>query len=208
MNTPTLKTNRLILRKFTDDDISALFDIYKDKEVNAYLPWFPLHSIQEAEALFETHYKAAYLSPIGYQYAICLKEDNIPIGYIKIDTDDSYDLGYGLRKEFWRRGIVSEAGKAIIAQVKKDRIPYLTATHDVNNLHSGYVLQSLGLDYKYSYKELWQPKNIPVIFRMYQLNLDGNTERIYLKYWNQYEEHFIEELHPCPLRVKSSLSSY
>ena len=47
------------------------------------------------------------------------------------------------------------------------------------------------MHYCYSYKEHWMPKNIPVIFRMYQINLDGK-KRIYQKYWNQYE-HFIEE---------------
>ena len=35
------------------------------------------------------------------------------------------------------------------------------------------------------------PKNIPVIFRMYQLNFDGKA-RIFQKYWHKYE-HFIEE---------------
>ena len=34
MNTPTLETKRLILRKFTENDIEALFLILKDKEVN------------------------------------------------------------------------------------------------------------------------------------------------------------------------------
>lgn len=101
----------------------------------------------------------------GYAYAICLKENNTPIGYVNINLDESHDLGYGLKKEYWHQGIVSEAVKAIIQQVQKERLNYLMATHDI--------------------------KNIPVIFRMYQINLDGK-KRIYQKYRNQYE-HFIEE---------------
>jgi len=50
------------------------------------------------------------------------------------------------------------------------------------------------MHYQYSYEELWQPKNLPVVFRMYQLNLDGNEKRRYEKYWNRYPRHFIEEL--------------
>ncbi len=46
--------------------------------------------------------------------------------------------------------------------------------------------------FQYSYKEQWQPKDIPVIFRMYQLNLDGRKDRVYRKYWDAYEEHFVE----------------
>lgn len=44
-----LETERLILRKFTEDDIEALYRILKDKEVNTFLPWFPLESLEEAE---------------------------------------------------------------------------------------------------------------------------------------------------------------
>lgn len=48
MNTPTLKTERLILRKFTEEDMEA-----------------------------------KYKQPQAYAYAICLKSDNFPIGYIE-----------------------------------------------------------------------------------------------------------------------------
>lgn len=69
--------------------------------------------------------------------------DDVPIGYVNVAMDDSHDFGYGLRKEFWHRGIVTEAGKAVVAQLKKDRIPYITATHDVNNPRSGGVMRRL-----------------------------------------------------------------
>ena len=39
MNTPALETERLILRKFTEKDMEALFLILKDEEVNQFLPW-------------------------------------------------------------------------------------------------------------------------------------------------------------------------
>ena len=41
-NTPTLETERLILRKFTENDLEALYQIYRDPDVNRFLPWFPL----------------------------------------------------------------------------------------------------------------------------------------------------------------------
>ena len=194
MNTPELKTERLILRKFTDRDINALFLILKDEEVNTFLPWFPLKNMEEAKSFFEEQYASKYAQPQGYAYAICLKEDNFPIGYINVSMGDSHDFGYGLRKEFWHKGITSEAAKAIVQQVKKDGLPYLTATHDRNNPRSGLVMQRAGMKYCYSYEEQWQPKNFPVIFRMYQLNFDGNDEFIYKKYWNESENHFIEQI--------------
>ena len=47
MNTPRLETDRLILMKFTENDLNALFKIFSDIEVNTFLPWFPLKSIEE-----------------------------------------------------------------------------------------------------------------------------------------------------------------
>lgn len=170
-----------------------MFRIYKDKDVNKYLPWFPLESLEEAKEFYENNYAKIYRQSLGYKYAICLKKDNKPIGYVDINTDESKDLGYGLRKEFWNKGIVTEACKAILEQVKKDGVKYVTATHDINNPSSGRVMEKLGMKYKYSYEEQWQPKNILVIFRMYQLNFDGIIDRVFQKYWDMYPVHFVEE---------------
>lgn len=194
MNTPTLETKRLILRKFTENDIEALFLILKDKEVNTFLPWYPMKNLEQAKKFYEERYTFTYLKPQGYAYAICLKSDNYPIGYIKVDMEEPYDFGYGLRKEFWHQGIVSEAAKAVVEQVKKDRLPYITATHDVNNPRSGNVMKKVGMKYCYSYEELWQPKGFFVTFRMYQLNFDGHDDFVYKKYWDMYENHFVEKI--------------
>lgn len=194
MNTPTIVTERLILRKFTEQDLKALFLILKDEEVNKFLPWFPVKNLEETKRFYVERYASKYQSAQAYAYAICLKNDNIPIGYIKVDMGESHDLGYGLRKEFWHQGIVSEAAKAVVEQVRKDGLPYITATHDRNNPRSGMVMQKVGMKYCYSYEEQWQPENIPVIFRMYQLNFDGNNDFVYKKYRDMYENHFIEEV--------------
>lgn len=191
MNTPQLNTERLILRKFTENDIEDLFLLLKDEAVNVFLPWFPLKNLDETRAFFATKYLTDYAKPQAYSYAICLKTDNKPIGYIGVSLEEGHDFGYGLRKEFWRQGIMTEAGTAILTQVKRDGLPYITATHDVNNPRSGAVMKRVGMKYQYSYEELWQPKNIIVTFRMYQLNFDKNSS-VYQKYWHQSAIHFIE----------------
>ncbi|HJA20793.1 MAG TPA: GNAT family N-acetyltransferase [Candidatus Mediterraneibacter ornithocaccae] len=192
MNTPRLETERLILRKFTEDDLEALYYIHSDEEVNRFLPWFPLRNMEDARAFYEERFMSRYREERAYNYAVCLKDNDYPVGYVNLSMDDSYDFGYGLRREFWYRGIITEAGKAVIEQLRRAGIPYITATHDVNNPRSGSVMKHLGMKYRYSYQEQWQPKNIQVIFRMYQLNLDGNENRIYQRYWDKSEVHFIE----------------
>ena len=187
---PCLTTERLFLRPFTPDDVDAILAIYGDREANTFLPWFPVKSREEAAALYESR----YARPEGYRWAVCLKADDVPIGYVHVSAGDSRDLGYGLRHEYWNRGLMTEACRAVLPQLAREGLPFVTATHDVKNPASGAVMRKLGMRYCYSYIEQWQPKNISVTFRMYQLNLDGRDDRVYRKYWEQYPDHFIEAL--------------
>ena len=192
-NTPVIETERLRLRRFTERDAEALFTILSDPEVNQFLPMFPLTSLEEAGQYLKEHYLSTYEQPSGYHYAVCLKTDDIPIGYINVSDDDSHDLGYGLKKEFWKMGIMTEACRALIWKLKTTDLPYITATHDRKNPGSGRVMEKIGMIYQYSYEEQWQPKDIPVLFRLYQMDLDGNSGRPYLQYWEQSRVHMVEQ---------------
>ena len=184
-----IRTPRLILRPFSDPDAEAIFAIFSDEEMNRFLPWFPVRTMDEAMDFFHSRYRMAGK---GYRYAICM-EDDIPIGYIGIDGGESHDLGYGLLPRFWHRGIATEAASALLAKACSDGLPYATATHDIQNIRSGSVMKGAGMSYRYSYRELWQPKGIPVVFRMYQINLSRPDAPTYMGYWERFEEHFIEE---------------
>jgi len=190
----SLETDRLILRQFTISDLNAFFSIMKDREVNTFLPVLLIGTIEEAKSYLETNYIEKYKEHDLFHYAVCLKTDNIPIGFINAGSADGYDLGYGLSSLHWNKGIITEAGSRVIEQLKVSGVPYITATHDVNNPRSGRVMEKLGMRYRYSYQEQWQPKNIRVTFRMYQRNLDGQDGRIYMKYWQMHPVHFIEKI--------------
>lgn len=189
----TLTTKRLLLREFTEHDREAIFAIYGDKEANRFLPWFPLETLEEADTFYKEKLEPGVREGRELLYAVCFKEDNVPVGYVHVSLDDSHDFGYGFRKDYWGQGLAAEAGQVVIEKLKAEGITYITATHDVNNPRSGAVMKKLGMHYVYSYKEQWKPKDIPVIFRMYQLNLDGKYERVYWKYWLQSAVHFVEK---------------
>ena len=193
-NSPTLTTQRLILRKFTLEDAPALHEILSDPVVNTFLPWFPTQTLEETRRFLEARYLKSYEAPSGYQYAICFKEDGRPIGYIGVSPSDAHDLGYGLGRAHWGKGIAAEAGRAVLERCRRAGYPFVTATHDVHNPRSGRVMQKLGMIYRYSYQEQWQPKDILVTFRMYQLNFDGNDDGVYRKYWDSSKVHFVETL--------------
>ena len=181
-------TERLLLRPFTEGDLPDVLKIFGDEEINRFLPWFPLKDMAEAEAFWRERYAPGLP---GIRYAICGKKEGVPVGYVNLSVEPPYDLGYGLLKEFWGRGLVTEAAHAVVEQARQKGLPYLTATHDRENPDSGGVMRKLGMVYQYSYEEQWQPKDIRVVFRLYQMDLDGQ-ERSYRGYWERYPVHFVE----------------
>lgn len=60
MNIPTVETERLILRKFIEEDIEALFLILKEEEVNKFLPWYPVKDVEETKKFYQERYVAKY----------------------------------------------------------------------------------------------------------------------------------------------------
>lgn len=53
-----LETERLILRPFTEQDAEALFAILSDRDVNTFLPMFPLKNLEEAKAYIKDKHAA------------------------------------------------------------------------------------------------------------------------------------------------------
>lgn len=75
-NTPTLYTERLILRKFTDKDVDDMFLLYSDEDVNRFLPWYPMKTKEEVKKyLFDT-ILPFYEKDVAYSYAIAQKTNN------------------------------------------------------------------------------------------------------------------------------------
>ncbi len=50
------ETDRLIVRKFENSDMEALYQLLKDKEVNTFLPWFPIKNRKEAKDFYEIQF--------------------------------------------------------------------------------------------------------------------------------------------------------
>lgn len=173
-NTPTLETERLVLRRFVENDINDIFLIYSDEQVNQFLPWFPFETLDDARVYLKENIFADYQKEVAYRYAVELKATGQVVGYVSLCSIDLEkacgDLGYGLRKEFWNQGIITEASEAVLRRLELNGFNFITATHDVNNPKSGKVMEKLGMIYERSYDEMWQPKNFLVTFRLYKIN--------------------------------------
>lgn len=132
-NTPRRCAKRLILRRFTEEDVDAFYQIMRDPAVNKFLPLFPPETRQEEKRYLQDKFLQSYEKPTGFRYAICRKPERRPAGYETVADDDRFDLGYGLRKTLWHKGIVTEACTEVVALLQRAGVPYITATHDVKN---------------------------------------------------------------------------
>ena len=165
------------MRKFELRNADELFRILSDEEINRFLPWFPHKTREETLRFMQDSVFADYDKAIAYRYAVILRSENRLIGYLSFlgidEKERSGDIGYGLLREYWGKGIMTEAVKALLFRLKADGFRYATATHDVQNPASGRVMQKCGMRYVRTYPEFWQPKGIWVNFNLYRIDLNG-----------------------------------
>ena len=103
MNTPEMRTERLILRRFTPADLPAMHALLADRRTNRFLPWSYSRYTFDSERILRNRFMLRYNDPCGYYYAVCLKDDNIPIGYISVSGDESHELCFRPETRYARK---------------------------------------------------------------------------------------------------------
>ena len=150
MGTSELETDRLRLRRFTAEDASLMYRNWaSDENVTKYLTWPAHKSIDVTRGVLES-WISGYSEPDVYNWCIELKEIGEPIGNLAVvshdDATDSATMGWCMGARWWGRGIMPEAGRAVLqylfAEVGFNRI---VAKHDAENRKSGRVMQKLGM---------------------------------------------------------------
>lgn len=164
--TVTIETERLILRKFTPDDIPAAFRNWTgDAKVTEFLRW-PTHSDINVTECVLNDWIAGYENSDFYQWAIVPKDINEPIGTISVvgmnEKTDTVHIGYCIGSKWWHQGYTSEAFAAIIPfffeQVGANRIE---SQHDPANPNSGKVMEKCGLIHEGTLRQAdWSNKGI------------------------------------------------
>ena len=153
IGTQMIQTERLILRRFVESDAEAMFQNWASSAENlTYVTWDP-HPDVEVTRNSIRNWVASYTNPNYYKWAICLKENpEHVIGDISIiemhEEDLSCEIGYVLGKNFWGRGMMTEALKAVLdfcftqAGFQKVRARYASL-----NPASGRVMEKAGMSY-------------------------------------------------------------
>ena len=112
---PSLKTDRLTLRKITKKDLDDIFEYSQDPEVSKHLMWYP-HPTRSVSRSYLSGVIKRYKSGSFYDWAIEYENKMIgTVGFSKIDVlNDTAEIGYVLNRDFWGRGFAAEAAKEVI----------------------------------------------------------------------------------------------
>ena len=111
----TIETPRLILREYTPEDFTALYEILSDPETMEHYPapFTPEKTKRWIEWNLENYQRYGF----GL-WAVVLKETGELIGDCgltlqDIDGQQLPEIGYHIHKKYWRRGLGKEAARAV-----------------------------------------------------------------------------------------------
>lgn len=150
MGHPTLATNRLILRELHLDDVPVIQRLAGRREIADTTATIP-HPYSEQNARDWIALEAetfAQGKAVGFAiFLVSLQQMIGAIGLRDIDTGNSQaELGFWVGIDWWRQGIATEAGAAVVRYGFQDlHLNRIYAHHMVRNPASGRVLEKVGM---------------------------------------------------------------
>nr|WP_302469823.1 GNAT family N-acetyltransferase [Vibrio antiquarius] len=159
-----IETERLILRALVEDDARDLFGIFSDHDVMKYWNSSPWVSIDEAR-LFIANSVQAMNSNTEVTLGIYLKSTGQLLGKIMLfnyaKESRRAEIGFGVSRNFWGKGIVLEAGTALIEYAFKNlQLRRIEAEIDPDNISSGKALERLGFVKEGFLRQRWEVNGI------------------------------------------------
>jgi RimJ/RimL family protein N-acetyltransferase len=124
-----LETDRLVLRRFTEDDAPLLFDLDSDPEVMRYVGPYRLPSVEAYRDRIRDAWLPAYAArPDRGVFAAFLKDAGEFLGWFAYRPATAYrfaaeagwtrdtdvELGYRLRRAHWNKGFATEGSLALV----------------------------------------------------------------------------------------------
>ena len=141
LNGKTIETGRLLLRPFAMTDLDDFFEYASEEGTGEMAGWHHHRNKQESQEILD-HFISE-----DRTFAVCLKETGKVIGSLgvekygmedKLTEFDGYrgrEIGYVLSREYWGRGMMTEAVRAVIDYLFNEcDLDFLTCGHfDFNN---------------------------------------------------------------------------
>ena len=157
-----MKTERLILRPWREEDAESLFKYAQDPDVGPIAGWPSHTSVENSLEIIRTVFAAPEI------YAVVLKETNEPIGscgimffnspYSSEMKSGEAEIGYWIGKPYWGQGLIPEAVKALLSRCFNElSIDTLWCGYYDGNLKSKRVCEKSGFRYHHTNKDITSP---------------------------------------------------
>ena len=147
---PTIKTNRLILRKISQKDVLDVFEYAKNPMVSEFLLWYPHISLADTRAYLAT-VESFYRKGKFYDWGIEYEGKMIgTAGFSTIDiVNNSAQIGYVLSESYWGLGIALEAAREVIKfGFERLGLRRISARCIVGNVRSEAIMKKCGMIYE------------------------------------------------------------
>ena len=162
MNKIFLETQRLILTEITRADTHLLLDLDSDPDVMRFLTDGKPSTVDENIATIDRI--MTFIKRYNYRFGLWLaytKDTNEFIGWFifrpcKKNPDDlsQIELGYRLKKQFWKKGFATEGSQALLHYgFNQPEVKTIFATTMKLNIGSQNVMKKLGMQWKCDYQE-------------------------------------------------------
>jgi ribosomal-protein-alanine N-acetyltransferase len=164
-----LETERLLLRRFVLGDLQNLFQFYSDPEVIKYIPDAP-RTYEETKAELEWFLNGHPKFPELGLWATIYRETSQFIGRCgllpwTIDGQHEVEVAFALSKEYWGKGLATEAAQAIAQYAFEDlHLSRLICVIDHDNVGSIRVAAKIGMTFEKEAQDKYGP------FLIYALN--------------------------------------
>ena len=146
-----IETPRLILRPWTESDLSDFYEYASVEGVGEMAGWCHHKSLDESKMILDMFLKGEKT------LALELKENGKVIGSLGleemrpdpvVDERLGREIGYVLSKHYWGRGLMPEAVQAVIDYCFSVlQLDYLTCGHFIQNSQSRRVIEKCGFVY-------------------------------------------------------------
>ena len=148
----TLQTPRLILRKIVIEDAEDIFAYASDPQVSTYTLWAAHHSINQTYEYLNNLVFQTYRAGAGMYWGIVEKESSKLIGTCSLHNTPIHrraEMGYVLSRDYWGKGLMTEAAKAAIAfGFHVMQLLRIQAYCAVENIGSTRVLEKSGMQFE------------------------------------------------------------
>lgn len=143
-----IETERLALRRFRLDDLDKFVRLLADPEVIRYIGDHSREKIEQRLRYFISLYE-----PHGFgMWAVMHKDTGAMIGWcglVFLDETPEVEVGYGVARDFWGKGLMTEAARAALRYgFERAGLERIVAVAMPDNLASRRIMEKLGMRYE------------------------------------------------------------